>query len=934
MNAKGTGAGGDASFAKWMNIEKDEVTSRTQILGHGSHEYRKSVNLPSVNRDIQNKHNIFIHELGADVLKARLDEAKQVEMEKAALEKKRTKVAKLLRRKIRVTDLEDGGVSITMDQEWDTSTWSEELIQAGCEALILIFYDSSGTSSDERKERAVQMLQKLLYRHPSAELYVRNNIEMMIGKAANKLIRGGRCAGLLDLLYILHSCKESFVLEMSQANFNGRAIDMLMQEARLAAIVIQHAFRAARNAKQLYKTEVTLVKHVGFGTERDIRRSRLGVVSSRTNELRAKWRAMHCFHPATLVAQIGGLRGPIHVGSTYTRLALEIILHLVSDAAGNKAQGNREDVVRANGCILLSTFLASPSGTFSRLAAAILANLAHVWESFLPMLSSGCIGAAVKCMHYHRTVLGVGEAGLRPNKHEKVSAQEAYEHCLDLLNRTAQHAAGMYRACMGYRYFVPPHNAVEKVDYRIVLSALENTAGYSRSRLMDEVKSYLGHHKLLRELSAMLRCTEVPELLTRALRCEFTLLSSEAHDAVVTEITALQGVLMTRIVQLVHHNSVEVGTLALCVCQALCAEERSRKQLKRVQVEKHLPVRDAYRTAEGPMYLHPALQRNLAFTAALCRQFNWRYYDPAVQHNVVLGFVPHHENASSSTVIEGHTTSKVTVNADAVRLLTYLDLLRTMRTTDLVTDERAEQQSLADWVILPNDERLCSGLSTAAGLYGARALVDFVCHPEDANYYESLPLDQSAASCVVLEGLSADTDTALQSFSSGTINFMSKYIYLCKYLFLGKRMLNSQILVILNGVKSAVVALGRYALAVKSDLGCVDAYISVVKSTELVASVLFFMNTLSISHPKLEKTARDMQKVVGIGCLKFLGMYTELLVSANGLTKTVVLSDLYVPAVATVEVSVLNFVLFGRGVRGWSDRTYSLRPCVVPCARS
>jgi hypothetical protein len=131
-----------------------------------------------------------------------------------------------------------------------------------------------------------------------------------------------------------------------------------------------------------------------------------------------------------------------------------------------------------------------------------------------------------------------------------------------------------------------------------------------------------------------------------------------------------------------------------------------------------------------------------------------------------------------------------------------------------------------------------------------------------------------------------------------------------------------------------VVALGRYALAVKSDLGYVDAYISVVKSTELVASVLFFMNTLSISHPKLEKTTRDMQKVVGIGCLKFLGMYTELLVSANGRTKTVVLSDLYVPAVATVEVSVLNFVLFGRGVCGWSARTYSLRPCVVPCACS
>lgn len=902
---KGSVAADKAEFQlkKWDSINDDDVTNRTQFLGHDSHQYRKNVNFPPVHKEIQNKHNIFIHQLGADVLKARLDEEKQLQIEREALQKKQQKVTKLLRRKIRVTDLEDGGVSISMDQEWDTSTWSEELIQAGCEALILIFYDSSGSSSDERKERAVQMLQKLLYRHTSAEIYVRKNIEMMIGKAANKSIRGGKCGGLLDLLYILHSCKESFLHEMSHANFNGRAIDMLMQEARLAAIIIQHAFRAQRNARRLYKGAISVKKHVGFGSDADIRESRLEVIGARTEELRTKWKVMHCFYPKHVVRQVGGVRGPIHIGTVYTRLALEVVLQLVNESSGGFAHGNREDIVRANGCILLTTFLAAPTGMFSRLAAVILSDVSKVSESFLPMLTSGCIGSAVRCMQYHRSVLGVGQTGLPVNKHDKVSAQGAYEACLDLITNTAVHAAGMYRACMGYRYVTPAHGAVEKVDYRAVVNHLASTAGYGKVRLMDEIKLYLGHQKLLRELSTMISCTNVSELLIRALRCQLTILCTEAHDRAVSEITALQGVQMIRLVELVHHNNIEVGTLALAVFMQICTEHRSRQQLQRVKIESLLDVRDKYYTSAGMVYPFPALHRNIALTGALCRQFNWRYYDPQVVHPIMLGVLAFNDNQTMS-----RTPGPFPLNKDAVRQMLYLDLLRTMRTTDVIDDERAEQLSIADWVILTNNEPICLGMSKAAAVFGAKALVDFICHPTDANYYESLPLHESAATCVLLEGLSTDIASAALSYSVGTINFMSKYVYLCKYLFLGKRMMNSQIMVILNGVKSAAMALGRYAKSCKQDATVIDSYIKVVQDTELITSMLFFMNTLSISHPKLEKTTRDLQKVVGIGCLDYLNMYAELLLYAQRKTKMAQLSDLYPPAVAITSVSIFALV--------------------------
>jgi putative endonuclease len=91
--------------------------------------------------------------------------------------KKQTKVGQLLRRRVKVTDFADGGVSISIEQDWDTSSWNDSLIEAGCEALLMVFQDLSEISSEERKERALQMLQKLLSRHKTAEAFLRKNME-------------------------------------------------------------------------------------------------------------------------------------------------------------------------------------------------------------------------------------------------------------------------------------------------------------------------------------------------------------------------------------------------------------------------------------------------------------------------------------------------------------------------------------------------------------------------------------------------------------------------------------------------------------------------------------------------------------------------------------------------------------------------------------
>ena len=557
-------------------------------------------------------------------------------------------------------------------------------------------------------------------------------------------------------------------------------------------------------------------------------------------------------------------------------------------------------------------------------------------------------------MHYLRTILHVGDTGLMPNRHERVSAQDAYLFCLDTITNTATHAAGLYRACLGYRYYTAAHQSVEQINYLQVLRILEQI-NYSKARLMDESKHYLGNIKLLRELGAMLLYTHVPEILMKVLKCLLTILCTEAHDPLVVEITALQGTLMVKLGELVHHNNIEVGTYALGIFLQICCEHRSRQQLTRVQVDKMLFQRDMYVTKAGQnevmMYAHPALHRNILFTVALCRQCNWRYYDPSVLYNVLLGMLPYNSNASitvadSTTSVannakanKGKENTKFVHFPDSVRHLLLLDLLRTMRIDNNISDQQAEQLSIADWVILPNNESQCLAFSKALHTYGAKAVIDFITHPSEPNYYEPLPLHESSAICVILENVTAHVDTAVESYSVGTINFVAKYLYLCKYLFLGKRMLNSQILVLLNGIKSGVMALGRYAVACKQlcinsseassttpkgnpnafkshtapaapvyDTSLTDSYIQLMRNAECITTVLYFMNTLSIQHPKLEPNTRALQVVVGTGCIDFLNMYAEMVIFAHKKSPVAKLTDLYPPAQAVINVSIDSFL--------------------------
>jgi hypothetical protein len=224
--------------------------------------------------------------------------------------------------------------------------------------------------------------------------------------------------------------------------------------------------------------------------------------------------------------------------------------------------------------------------------------------------------------------------------------------------------------------------------------------------------------------------------------------------------------------------------------------------------------------------------------------------------------------------------------------------------------EQADGLSIADLVVLPTHERRELGMSKAFGTVGAKYVAEFVCHPDQDTYYETLPLDECAATCTILEGMVAHPDTARQVFSAGAVRFIARFTYLCKYLFLGRAMADAQIMVLLNGVLSASVFMSRLcgiceASATSSEMDGerANTLILNIRSCELIASVLFFLNTLSILHPKLDFATHELQKKVGISCLSFFNQYAQLLISLEGRSRVSSLEDLYVPGTTVINVS-------------------------------
>lgn len=862
----------------WEQLMGETVIQRTQSRAVNAREFRLSAHLPPVDSEIQSKFNEYIHKLGAQALQLQLSNEKELEIERNKHKNKSMEVGRLLRRKIKVRELEEGMLSIVMDQEWDTSGWSQDMIIAGCEALILIFYDPDSSASLDRKERAVYMLQKLISRHDTAEKYVRRNIEMMIGQAANRLIKNGRSAGQLDLLYVLHACRDKFQNDLSVFNFTGKAHEMMMLESRLAAILIQHSYRARLDRKKI-RPIITYIE--GFGTAEEMKAMRENVIFNRNKDLRFRWRLLHYASTRRMRNIIGGMRGPAHIGPVYTNLVLDIILSLVSDTAGIRATGNREDVVRSNGCVLLSSFIGCPEGPFAKSACQILMYISRAAESFFPIIINGSTKGAIKFLkHIKREIQQIPGADWKDKSSRAgkraIEARCTFIDCIQFINQLAIHAAGVYRARHNYGYLKPEHKDVEAVNYCRI------TDPYKTHSSAEEIIKFVGLPGLMVEVVDSLINMKHITTMQFILQCVLSLSCGDCHANILKEITAFYGRAMLRIAELIEEEDVVISTLAMCIFMQLNTKESARGVMIAKGVNQALvPITKALSSD----YLRQPYLKAMLVSCSFIRQSEWRTYDP-------------------------QDIPEAMCDKEAIRKHIYLDLLKTMKNPSV---EIADQLTIADLTVLPNDILTTLNMSKAALSIPTRNLGDFLCHPHDPNYFLSLPWDESCGTCTIFEGLTINPETALEVLSVASLNFLGKCLFQARYLFAADSLLDRELVLVMKGLAAAAFALANFCKHSKAQAKQIKTIIEGITDASVLDSACFFIGTLSVSHPALDEGLRRLQVHVGMSAIEFFDSYASMLLSLSVNTSLSQSQDLSVISQLAAN-ELLNLSEAGRAV--------------------
>jgi hypothetical protein len=597
------------------------------------------------------------------------------------------------------------------------------MIEAGCEALVLVFQEVGDFGKGmeqvyERKQRATVMLDKLLFRHHQANTWARVNIESMIGQSVNRLVRNGKSQSVFDVLYVLHVLKIKMYKELSTFKFSGRAHEMMMGEMRLAAIMIQHTYRS-----MVIRTRVRPPNPMTdcFGDPKVMRDLRLSVVNARSLDLRLKWQVMHSFWSKSTKEKIGGFRGPIYVGQEYVILILEIVLQLVSEKCLDKAGSNREDIIDSHGLFILSGFLAAVDGPYAELSLQVLSNIAKHPKSCYEMLHCGIVSAATKYLIYIKKLKK--DLDKNPDKKSKTFTLELNRllnlmyHVNFVIYRTALHAAGLFRALGNYRYTIPGNADEEPIDYKIYLISLG-----SNYKPEDVIKR-LGHKELLSQLFDSILSTKHLNTMRSLLNSILTISSSQCLDSIARELCMYGGRAMIRIIELLEEQDKVINSMALSIFLQVCTAEVGREKLIKSNISKYLsPL-----TKKTKSYNRKPYQRAIMIISALCRQEDWYAYNSQDLPNVF------NEDFS------------------IMRAIVIYDLLRTMKRPNL---NIAENLTVADLTVLPVNKEFSLAMSKTAEVFVTRDLADFLTHPTDDKYFESLPLDESAAVCIVLEGLS------------------------------------------------------------------------------------------------------------------------------------------------------------------------------------
>lgn len=830
-----------------------DIEERLTNIGAAGRFIREFNNFPKSHPDKQNAFNELISRLGRHILKQTLSSTKEIEDKALEARRRKLKFGKLMRKAVEVYELDDGGVSIRLDKFWDTASWSTDMIETGAECLLSLFGDPTGTSeSRDRKERAALMLSKLMERHVEAQEYFRRSIESLVAKTANRSIRGGRVASVLDLLYVIGAAKEKLYVELSRYSYVRKLLEMMLLEMRLAAISMQHLFRSRRN-KLMTRSYIPSTE--GFGPEEEIEQLRAWAIEIRSLELRAKWASMHWSLSKAQRDTPGGKRGPSFMLPEYVVLCLESIRFLTSVTLKALAIPNREDVVRSCGLIILAGFVSDPAGKFADLTIQVLVNVSKCPEALGGMMHSGVVMACVRYLRHTKKKLRALQSSFdqAPSKGAQVEAGRSLDLCkgqlqsaMLIISRLGTHAAGVFRARGAYRYRRRKLGEDED-DINYLTLLLQSGSALDP----QSVQALLGNKHLLITIFDYIFTSSNLNTIRGMLNCLLSLACSECHAPALKEMIAFGARGLFRLVDLLDESDDSVASLSLSTLLQVCTTRPGRDSLVVCKLQERLWAG----IASGRSYERPLYLRSVLVASAMARQQQWRAYDPSHVYHALQDMA-------------------------YVRTAVYLDLLRTVKGP---AEDAAEGMTVADLcVVPPSSPELAKDLSYTVGSTRiVTDLCDFLAHPHEDKYFQSLPWDESCAACVIIEAMSTNIDTARDMFSAGTVSFLATAVLLSKFMFTGPPMVERMMVLVLNCVVAASNAVGNFCKTGVGNRRNADIVVAGVRAADLIDSACFFINTLAIDHPSLGEGMKRIQKRVGMSIVMLFDNYCEMLLHVD-----------------------------------------------------
>lgn len=190
----------------------------------------------------------------------------------------------------------------------------------------------------------------------------------------------------------------------------------------------------------------------------------------------------------------------------------------------------------------------------------------------------------------------------------------------------------------------------------------------------------------------------------------------------------MAGSLMVRLVQLLHtYQNNETSNLAMCVLIQACTLAKSRDLVFARNISQYLNELNRGILDRPQHFDSIHYQRSVLVSVCMCRQGDWRLYDPQILPNHMMDRSSRRDGTTYPNPNNNNNGSdKVSALTNAVKKAIYLDVLRTMKCPP------ADQPNLtvADLVVMRTHPETPQRMSEVAAAFEPKTLVSFFCHPE------------------------------------------------------------------------------------------------------------------------------------------------------------------------------------------------------------